>query len=135
MFGLKPQVANAPTVARQVFERIQPVEMIDRKLCHCLWRRQTKVDRHATAPVGFEAKPAPTQHAATGRTEANFKGGVGFGSARVSGGRAMKVNALALIVVRPKGPVTTAKGAVAGRRRARLAFERPRGAFAMAGTS
>lgn len=64
--ALEPVVDDAPTVAWQVLERIQAVEVIDRYLCDGLWLRQAQIDRNAATTLRVNLFPSPKCHAATG---------------------------------------------------------------------
>lgn len=49
--ALERVVGNASSVSRQVFKRIQSVEVVDGYRRHSLWFSETEVDRNAAAPL------------------------------------------------------------------------------------
>jgi hypothetical protein len=49
--ALEPVVSDTSTVSRQVFEPVQPIEVVDRYLCHGLWYGETQIDGDAPTPL------------------------------------------------------------------------------------
>jgi hypothetical protein len=70
---LKPQVAYAAAVAGKIFERIQPIEMVNPQLRNGLRRRQPDIDSYASASLFVQADASPAKHAAAGWAEVNFQ--------------------------------------------------------------
>ena len=70
----EPIVCDTPTVARQVVERIQSVEVIDGDLCDGLWFGQAQIDRNAAATLFIDLLASPERHTATRWTEVELKG-------------------------------------------------------------
>src|SRR5207247_5935069 len=95
---LEPIVGDTPTVAWQVFERIQSVKAIDWYFCDGLWFSQAQIDRNTTATVFIDAFASPKHHTATRWTKVELKC---FASGKWLS-LAGDVNALVLIVVCPK---------------------------------
>jgi hypothetical protein len=70
---LKPVVRDTSTVSRQVLECVQPIEVVDRYLCHGFRFRETQVDGNATPPVLILLLRAPEGYAAASGTEVELK--------------------------------------------------------------
>lgn len=48
---LKPKIAHTAPFGREVFKRVQAVEMINRQIPNEVWRRKPQVYRHAAATI------------------------------------------------------------------------------------
>ncbi len=132
--SLEPQVAYAATVVRQIAERIQPIEVIDRESRHGFRRCQPDVHSHPTATVFLEAQSPPAKHSAARRAEVNFQRRICFARAGVAGARARDMDALTFVVIRPQRAVLATECAVAGGDAAWITFQGPAQSAAVAGS-
>src|SRR5262245_17004737 len=67
--NLEPIVGDATPIARQVFEGVKAVEMIDRNLRDRVRLCKSQVDRDPTAAVFVDLQSAPEHDATAGRAE------------------------------------------------------------------
>ncbi len=72
--ALEPVVGNTSTVSRQVFERVQPVKVIDRYLCHGLGFGKTQIDGNAAASLLILLPRAPEGYAAANQAKVELNG-------------------------------------------------------------
>src|SRR5262245_36269265 len=97
-------VGNASAVSRQVFERVQPVEVVDRNQGHGIRLGQPKVDGDAAPPLRIRLSRTPEGDAAANWTKVELERlapHVGLRVARV-------MDAFALEVVGPEHAVAAA---------------------------
>jgi hypothetical protein len=69
---LEPVISDTSTVAWQIFERIQPVKVVDGYLCHKVGFGETKVDGDAAAPLFISPLRTPEGDTAANGTEMEF---------------------------------------------------------------
>ncbi len=48
---LKPEIAHAAPLGRQIFKSVQAVEMINRQILNEVWRRKPQIYSHAPAAI------------------------------------------------------------------------------------
>jgi hypothetical protein len=120
-WALEPVVRDTPTVALQVFERIQSVKVIDWYAGDSLWLGQAQIDRHAATTVFVDLLASPERDATTRRTKVKLK--LVASDERLS--LARDLDALVLIIVCPKYAVPSARRAVACRCTIRPTRKRP----------
>src|ERR1043165_7212502 len=70
----RPIVPDATPIARQILERIEAVEMIDRYVRDQLRFGQSQIHGDAALAVRFQALPAPISDAAAHRAEVKVDG-------------------------------------------------------------
>ena len=51
--ALRPKIAYATTLRREIFEAVQTIEVVDLEMGHSLWIRESHVDGHPAAAIGF----------------------------------------------------------------------------------
>jgi hypothetical protein len=62
-------VAHAASVSREIFEAIEPVEVVDREMRHRARLGEPQVHRDAASPVFLGSQSAPVRDAAARRAE------------------------------------------------------------------
>jgi hypothetical protein len=118
--GLEPAVADATTVAWQVGERGEPVEVVDGDRCHRLWvYRQTQVHCKPGASVVVLPKTPPERNTTAHRAKVKLESL----SPDIRLDRPEDPDSLVLAVVRSEHSVSTTCGAVAGGGPFRLSIE------------
>jgi hypothetical protein len=70
--ALEPVVSDTSTVSRQVFESVEPVEVVDGYLCHGLGLSEAQVDGDAATSLLILLLSAPEGYAAAHKTEVEF---------------------------------------------------------------
>src|SRR5438105_8119682 len=126
----EPIIRHAASVARQVFELIEAVEMPDRDLRHGSGFGQPEVDRESASAVRPCFQAAPMRHAAAIRAEMKAD----RIAADIGIGRTADIDILALVTVDPQTAVAAADSAVARCRRLGHALEPPFDRAAVTGT-
>src|SRR5262252_6115023 len=126
---LEPVIGDASAVARQIFERVESIEVIDGHLRHGFGFGKTQVDRDASASLLVLLPRAPERDAAAGRTEVELDCVTSNVGLRLAG----HLDALALVVIRPQHAVAPAYRAITGSCSVGLAFELPSNGAAVTG--
>jgi hypothetical protein len=116
---LEPVISDASTVARQVLERIQPIEVIDRDLRDRFGLGQPKVYRDTAAPVFVFLVCAPEGDTAADQTKVELD----RRASHVPLGLAENSDALIFVVIGPEHAVAATHGAVASGCPVRLAVK------------
>src|SRR5689334_17301134 len=126
----EPVIADAPPVARQVFERVESVETVDRYSRNGIRLGEPKVDGDAPTSLLAGLVRAPESDATARDAEVEFD----RLAAHVEARRPRHVDTLTLVAVSPENPVTAAYRAVADGRAVGFAFEAPAYGAAVAGS-
>ena len=125
----EPTICNTSPISWQVFETVEPVDAIDRNLCHILRFRESQVDRDETPTLRAKVRFSPICHAPTCGAEMKRC------LARYVGlRRAGDIDSLAFKAIGPKHTVAATYRATAGRGRLRNRFEAPSNGTAVART-
>lgn len=116
-----PVVADATPVERQVLERVEAVEVVDRNLRDGVRFGEPEIDGDAPAPFGIVRLRKPVRHAAAFGTEVELERLAADVGPCVSG----DPDGFVFVVVGPQHAVTPARRAVARRRSVGLTVELP----------
>jgi len=127
----EPIVSYASPIPWQVFEAVEPVEVVNGKLRHRLRFRQPKIDRDATLSVFARLLRSPIRDAATYLTEMKLN----RRAPDVGSGRTRDSDAFTLKVVCPEHAVAATYRAIACRGGLGQPFEPPLHRTAVTGTS
>ena len=126
----EPIVRNAPSISRQIFERIETIEVVNGDRRNLPRFRQAQVHGDATAPCLVKLPRSPKCHAAAVRAEVELD----CLSPDVALGRAGDIDSFALIVICPERPVAATNSAIAGSGGLGHSAEAPANGTAMAGS-
>src|SRR4029453_846520 len=106
--GSEPISQNASSIARQVFEGVETLKMVNRQMRDSLRFGHAQIHGDSTPPLLVGFKPSPIRHAATFWAEMKLD----RLAPNVRLGRTRNLDPLPFVVVGPQRSVATAHGAI-----------------------
>src|SRR4029450_10473175 len=125
----EPVVSHAAAVSWQVFERVQPVKVVDGYPCHIVRLGEAKIHGDAAAPLFVNLLRAPESHTPANRAEVEFNRFASYVGASRSG----DVDSCVLVIIGPQSAVASTYRAAASSRALGPAVKPPPNRAAMTG--